>query len=97
MQVVGATGPTHVKPLKEDKAIEVGAEILGQAFIYTVGASFIIFEYWRSTQKEATLEAEQDQDIDILKKKMNEMDQILNKIHVRLTKLEVSDAEHKPN
>ena len=41
MRVMGAMGPTHTQPLKKEKA-EVGAEILGETFIYTIAAPFTV-------------------------------------------------------
>lgn len=77
MRTIGGTGPSRVQPLKREKAIEVGAEILGEAFIYTVAASAILLEYWRSSRKEAILEAEQDRDIDFLKDKLQKFEETL--------------------
>lgn len=88
MRVVGATGPTHVQPLKEEKAIEVGAEILGEAFIYLVASSIIMFEYWRSTKREADQEAEQDKGINTLKNKVQNVEETLNRIQTRINVLE---------
>ena len=85
MRGIGATGPTHTKPLKEEKAVEVGAEILGEAFIYSVAATFILFEYWRSGKQEAKLEAHQDKDIDVLKDRMTKVEE---KIMLMDSKLE---------
>lgn len=87
---MGATGATHIRPLKEEKAIEVGAEIIGEAFIYSVAASFIMYEYWRSSRKEATLEAEQDREIDVLQDKLRNMEQIITEIESRILRLEKS-------
>ena len=86
--MIGATGPTRVQPLTQKKAIEVGAEILGEAFIYTVAASAILFEYWRSSRKEATLEAEQDRDIDILKDKLQKVEETLKILETKVKVVE---------
>lgn len=94
MRVMGATGPTHIKPLEEDKAVEIGAEILGEAFIYGVAASFLIFEYWRSSRNEAQLEAEQDREIDVLQEKLKNVEQMLDTMNCRITQLQHSSS-HK--
>ena len=86
MKGIGATGPTHTKPLKEEKAVEVGAEILGEAFVYSVAASFILFEYWRSAKKEANLEAHQDKDIDVLKDRMTKVEEKIMLMDSKLKK-----------
>jgi len=88
MRVVGGTGPTHIKPLKEDKAVEAGAELLGELFIYTVASSFLVFEYWRSSRREAEMDAEQDKDIDVLQKEVLELQRTLTILNDRILYLE---------
>ena len=88
---MGATGPTHIKPLKEDKAVEIGAEIIGEAFIYSVAASFLMFEYWRSSRNEALLEAEQDRDIDVLQEKLKNVEEMINTINDKIAELQDSN------
>ena len=92
---MGATGPTHTQPLKKEKAVEVGAEIIGEAFIYTVAASFVLFEYWRSGQKEASMEAKQDRDINALNEKYAHLDGMLAKLEDRIKSLENKCLENK--
>ena len=41
-----------IKPLSETKAIESGANFISETFLFTVAASLIIFESWRSGRKE---------------------------------------------
>ena len=94
MRVVGATGPAHVQPLKEEKAIEIGAEILGEVFIYTVASSAILLEYWRSSRKAAAQEAEQDRDIDVLERKLKDTEERLSNIENTVRTLQ-SNADAK--
>ena len=84
MRVVGATGPTHVQPLKEEKAIEIGAEILSETFIYAVASSIILYEYWSSRRKAAAQEAEQDRDIDVLQAKLIDTENRLSQVEATL-------------
>ena len=89
-RVVGGTGPTHIKPLKEDKAVEVGAELLGDLFIYAAASTVLLLEYWRSSRKEALIDVEQDRDIDILQKELNEVKQTLHILNDRILLVEQS-------
>lgn len=41
-----------IKPLSETKAIETGANFISETFLFSVAASLIIFESWRSGRKE---------------------------------------------
>jgi hypothetical protein len=47
--------PRHrpkIRPLSEAKAIESGATFISETFLFTVAASLIVFESWRSRRKE---------------------------------------------
>ncbi len=90
MRIVGGTGPTHIKPLKEDKAVEAGAEVLSEIFVYSVASSALMYEYWRSSRKEAQIDAEQDRDIDVLQEELNEMKELITKLNERLVNVEQS-------
>ena len=50
----------EVKPLTEEMAVDLGADMLGEMFIFVVGAGVIAAEYWRQARKEATHESSQD-------------------------------------
>lgn len=85
---MGAKGSTRPKPLKEEKAIEMGAELLGETFILAVATSIVIYEYWRSSLKESALEAAQDKDIDVLQIKCKDAEERLTRIENKITGLE---------
>lgn len=39
------------RPLPEDKAVDLFADVIGDAFILAVAGGLITYEYWRSSQK----------------------------------------------
>ncbi|KAF7760841.1 hypothetical protein Agabi119p4_10250 [Agaricus bisporus var. burnettii] len=43
----------HVRPLSESRAIENGANFLAEGFLFTVAASLIISETWRSSRSQS--------------------------------------------
>uniref|UniRef100_A0A0A1X4V6 Putative OPA3-like protein CG13603 n=1 Tax=Zeugodacus cucurbitae TaxID=28588 RepID=A0A0A1X4V6_ZEUCU len=45
--------PVAVPPLNEAMAIELGANLLGEAIIFVIGAAVLIFEYTRQSNNEA--------------------------------------------
>ncbi|XP_053946639.1 putative OPA3-like protein CG13603 isoform X2 [Anastrepha ludens] len=45
--------PVAVPPLNEAMAIELGANLLGEAIIFVIGAGVLIFEYTRQSSNEA--------------------------------------------
>ncbi|KAJ5153757.1 uncharacterized protein N7500_009196 [Penicillium coprophilum] len=44
----------HIRPLSESKAIESGANFISESFLFLVAGSLILFESWRSRNKEST-------------------------------------------
>lgn len=51
------------KPLTEERAVELGSEILGETFLYSIAAGYIVYEYWRSVKKEHMKEEVQNHHI----------------------------------
>lgn len=47
MWVLNLGKPVNVQPLNETMAIELGANLLGETIIYSIGAGLLIFEYKR--------------------------------------------------
>ena len=60
-------------PLDEDKAVELGAEIIGEAFLYTFGASLLFAEYWYSSKAAGKKESDQKIQIKDMERKINEL------------------------
>ncbi|KAJ6186554.1 hypothetical protein N7519_007855 [Penicillium mononematosum] len=51
-----AAKPHHyrIRPLSESKAIESGANFISESFLFVVAGGLILFESWRSRNKEST-------------------------------------------
>lgn len=88
MRWMGTTGPTHVKPLTEERAAELGAEIIGDTFVYSVAASLIIFEYVRSKKKEQDAEDTQNNQIAKLNDSMQRLEREMKDIKKRLSDMD---------
>lgn len=58
MRIMGFRG-TAIKPLNEEAAAELGAELLGEATIFIVGGSCLVLEYWRHQAHQRHKEEEQ--------------------------------------
>ncbi|XP_029781483.1 optic atrophy 3 protein-like isoform X2 [Suricata suricatta] len=58
MRIMGFRG-TVIKPLNEDAAAELGAELLGEATIFVVGGGCLVLEYWRHQANQRHKEEEQ--------------------------------------
>ena len=60
MQLMGLGKPTDVKPLSDEMAVELGAEMLGEVIIFTMGAAIIYLEYRRQANNEQRKEDNQN-------------------------------------
>lgn len=58
MRIMGFRG-TVIKPLNEEAAAELGAELLGEATIFVVGGGCLVLEYWRHQAQQRRKEEEQ--------------------------------------
>ena len=70
------------KSLPENKAVDLFAEVVGDAFILMIASSLIVYEYYRSSQKP-----------DPTAEKINEINQKLEELHIR--ERELAEAERK--
>ncbi|XP_043854427.1 optic atrophy 3 protein isoform X2 [Dromiciops gliroides] len=58
MRILGFRGTT-IKPLNEEAAAELGAELLGEATIFLIGGSCLVLEYFRHSAQTRRKEEEQ--------------------------------------
>lgn len=56
MYMMNLNSPTHVTPLNETMAIELGASILSEAIIFSIAATLLLCEYTRQVRKEEVKE-----------------------------------------
>ncbi|KDN49808.1 hypothetical protein RSAG8_01873, partial [Rhizoctonia solani AG-8 WAC10335] len=63
----------HIKPLSETRAIQNGANGLAEAFLFTVGASLILAEAWRSNRSEARRRGSVDDQLEDLQDEVREL------------------------
>ena len=93
MRLMGVQGPTEVQALKPDKAAEIGAELIGEFFVYSFAASIVLFEYWRSSQKEQHQDEVQDSKIAKLHVTVGRLDGEVVELKKRLELLESVKSE----
>ncbi|KAK2493451.1 hypothetical protein MC885_005976 [Smutsia gigantea] len=58
MRIMGFRG-TVIKPLNEEAAAELGAELLGEATVFIVGGGCLVLEYGRHQAQQRRKEEEQ--------------------------------------
>ena len=74
MRVMGLTSGTKVKPLSEDIAADLGAEILGESLVFMVGVGTLFFEYRRGQRKEEKKEEEQNEQLSQMQVQLQELE-----------------------
>lgn len=58
--------PVNIPPLNEAMAIELGANLLGETILFSVGAAVLIIEYNRQTTKQVAKEKQQEDEMNNL-------------------------------
>lgn len=59
-RLMGVKGKAEYKALSEERAVELGSEILGEAFLFSVAAGYMVYEYWRGVKKEQMKQDQQN-------------------------------------
>lgn len=72
MRIMGFRG-TVIKPLNEEAAAELGAELLGEATIFIVGGGCLVLEYWRHQSQQRHKEEEQRAAWDALRDEVGQL------------------------
>uniref|UniRef100_A0A1A8LUZ5 Optic atrophy 3 n=2 Tax=Nothobranchius TaxID=28779 RepID=A0A1A8LUZ5_9TELE len=72
MRIMGFKGAT-IKPLNEDAAAELGAELLGEAIIFLIGGGCMVVEYSRQAANSRRKEEELNETITSLKTQIAEL------------------------
>ncbi len=83
-----------IQALEPEKALSQGAELVGEAFVFGVAGSLVVWEYDKSKQKEAKKDlGVQNQIVDV----RNSLDGRLNEFEKQLDRLENSLAALSQN
>ncbi|XP_074662184.1 putative OPA3-like protein CG13603 [Tubulanus polymorphus] len=83
MRLMGLGNIKEVKPLNEELAIELGADLLGEVIIFSVAVGTLYFEYWRQNKN-----AQEKEDI-----QNNSLVELNHKITELAMQLERQDAQ----
>ena len=85
---MGAKGHVEYAALSEEKAVEQGAEMLGELFIYATAAGYIVYEYWKGVKKEHKKESSTNEHITELQDKIMQLDNEVALLTTRIRSLE---------
>ena len=83
MQIMGFRGAT-IKPLNEDLAAELGAELLGEAIIFLIGTGCMVLEYSRQAANSRRKEEELTETITSLQTQLAELSLTTETMDARL-------------
>ncbi|XP_069017584.1 optic atrophy 3 protein homolog [Embiotoca jacksoni] len=72
MRIMGFRG-SSIKPLNEEAAAELGAELLGEAIIFLIGGGCMVLEYSRQATNARRKEEEQNETITSLQTQIGEL------------------------
>lgn len=94
---MGSKAPIEVQPLTEEKAVEMGSELLGELLLFSIGVGYIGYEYLKSIQKGKHKEDSQDDLIAKLSNRVNTMETQLKSIEqeLKICKLENKTGDLK--
>ncbi|KAL1500994.1 hypothetical protein ABEB36_006401 [Hypothenemus hampei] len=73
MWILNLGKPVNIPVLNEAQAIELGANLLGEAIIFIIAAGILVNEYQRSSVKEAAKEAARIKELQDLKSDIREL------------------------
>jgi len=74
MKNLGLGKSVEVKPLNEDEAVNLAAEMLGELFIFAVGVGILISEYCRQQRKDLAKEDTQNRRLQELEDSIRELE-----------------------
>jgi hypothetical protein len=72
MKLLNVGKVTNIPKLNEEKAIDTGAQLLSEMIILSIASSVLLFEYWRSSEKEEAKQEALERD------KANLNDKVMN-------------------
>lgn len=87
-RLMGAKGKVEYSRLNDEKSAEVGAEMLGEAFLYGVAASYMLYEYVKSVKKGIEKETNTNDSIADLQKQMGLLSSQVERLSAIAEKLE---------
>ncbi|XP_075392925.1 optic atrophy 3 protein [Tenrec ecaudatus] len=91
MRIMGFRGTT-IKPLNEEAAAELGAELLGEATIFIVGGGCLVLEYWRHQVQQRHKEEEQRAAWDALQDEVGRLALALEALQAQMQALPSASA-----
>ncbi|KAI3680759.1 hypothetical protein L6452_35535 [Arctium lappa] len=81
---------THVqiRPLDEERAVQVAGDLIGELFVFTVAGAVVIFEVQRSARSEAKKEETRKKEIEVMRQRDENLAKQMELLEHKLVELE---------
>ena len=85
---MGGIGKVEYSPLKEDRAVEIGSEMIGEMVVYGIAAGVLFYELWNSRKLSEEKERALNDRLTNLNELITKQECELILVNARLEKLE---------
>ncbi|KAI3710213.1 hypothetical protein L2E82_39987 [Cichorium intybus] len=68
-RIYGHATDVEIRPLNEERAVQVAGDLIGELFVFTVAGGALIFEVQRSARSEAKREEIRKQEIEVMRQR----------------------------
>ncbi|KAK1420417.1 hypothetical protein QVD17_21996 [Tagetes erecta] len=87
-RIYGRATNVEIRPLNEERAVQVAGDLIGELFVFTVAGAVVIFEVQRSARSEAKKEEILKQEILVMKQRDEDLSKQLELLEQKLNQLE---------
>ncbi|KAL9243779.1 hypothetical protein vseg_017625 [Gypsophila vaccaria] len=87
-RMYGHATDVEIRPLNEEKAVQVASDLIGEVFVFTVAGVAVIFEVQRSAKSEARKEAARKEELEAMQQRDEDLASEIEAIKQRLEGLE---------
>ena len=100
-RLMGGIGKVEYSPLKEERAVEIGSEMIGEMVVYGVAAGVLFYELWNSRKQSEEKERALNDCLTNLNELITQQECEIILVKSRLEKLEiprkiVAEKDKKP-
>lgn len=97
VRFMGSQTKIKVLPLNEDKAIQLGSELMGELIVFIMSACILLAEYKRQSRSAQTKEKEQNRRIESLREEITALKQKVDTYDEKLEYFAQLQTENKAN
>ncbi|XP_024993220.1 OPA3-like protein [Cynara cardunculus var. scolymus] len=87
-RIYGRDTDVKIRPLDEERAVQVAGDLIGELFVFTVAGAVVIFEVQRSARSEAKKEEARKKEIEIMRQRDENLAKQMELLELKLVELE---------